>query len=349
MFDNNTSFLEHVNPWAYIFLDNTLTSKNDMYRIPVMETPPSTSTVGYPIRIVAQRTGLTTPVIRAWERRYEAVSPSRSPAGQRVYSEADVRHLQLLAALVKGGHGIGSIAQLSTERLAELVEEEAAASEAGPLVDAPVLQVQLDQALELVESMRPDELERLLKRAAVTFRTEELIEGLLVPLLRGIGAAWQSGRFGPSSEHVASVTMRRFLEWLSTTVQVDLSSPVLVTGTPAGQRHEFGALLAGLVAADEGWQIRFLGPDLPGDEIARGATAFGAAVVALSAIYPELTRSDVDEVTLLRGRLHPSIDLIIGGPAADPHSARWRESGVLWYPDLDAYRTGLRGLRRPTG
>ncbi|MGI9628958.1 MAG: MerR family transcriptional regulator, partial [Longimicrobiales bacterium] len=49
---------------------------------------------GYPIRIVAQRTGLTTPVIRAWERRYGTVTPARSEAGQRVYSEADLERLQ---------------------------------------------------------------------------------------------------------------------------------------------------------------------------------------------------------------------------------------------------------------
>ena len=305
-----------------------------------------TSTVGYPIRVVAQRTGLTTPVIRAWERRYDAVSPSRSSAGQRVYSEADIRHLQLLAGLVKVGHGIGSIARLSTDRLAELADQEVA--KPGEAAQ-PTLQAEVDEAMAFVEALQADELERLLMRAAVTFRTEELIHGILVPLLREIGSGWQSGRFGPGSEHVASVAMRRFLEWLSTTVQVDTSSPVVVTGTPAGQRHEFGALLAGLVAADEGWQVRFLGPDLPGGEIARSAEVYGAEVVALSALHPVMSNGQVEEVAVLRNLLPPSTNLIIGGPGAAPFVSTWRESHILWYTDLEAYRAGLRSLRPHIG
>ncbi|MBR43506.1 MAG: hypothetical protein CME18_03760 [Gemmatimonadetes bacterium] len=38
----------------------------------------------HPIRVVAQRTGLSTPVLRAWERRYGVVTPNRSNGGQRL-------------------------------------------------------------------------------------------------------------------------------------------------------------------------------------------------------------------------------------------------------------------------
>ena len=41
---------------------------------------------GYPIRAVAQLTGLSVDTLRAWERRYKAVSPQRQGRG-RVYNE----------------------------------------------------------------------------------------------------------------------------------------------------------------------------------------------------------------------------------------------------------------------
>ena len=300
---------------------------------------------GYPIRVVSQRTGLTTPVIRAWERRYGTVMPARSEGGQRVYSEADLARLQLLATLVGAGRGIGSIAELSTESLEALVDEELAAGPSSHQSFQPAIQQLVEQALVLVETLKPDELERLLMRAAVTYRTKELVDGVLVPLLREIGSAWQTGQFGPSSEHVASLTIRKFLEWLSTTVQVQAEAPLLVTGTPSGQRHEFGALLAGLIGADEAWRVRFLGPDLPGVEIGKAVRSFGASAVALSAIYPAMGEAAVEDVISIRESLPDRIDLIIGGPASDAHSARWTEAGILWYPSLDEYRAGLVRIR----
>jgi DNA-binding transcriptional MerR regulator len=55
--------------------------------------------------------------LRLWERRYEVVGPAKSEAGQRLYSEDDVRRLVLINALVQRGHAIGAIARLKREQL----------------------------------------------------------------------------------------------------------------------------------------------------------------------------------------------------------------------------------------
>ena len=64
----------------------------------------------HPIRVVAQRTGLTPATIRAWERRYDAVAPTRSEGGQRVYTDLDVQRLRTLKALTDAGRGISMVA-----------------------------------------------------------------------------------------------------------------------------------------------------------------------------------------------------------------------------------------------
>jgi len=45
----------------------------------------------YPVRVVAARTGLSPHVLRAWERRYQVVVPTRSEGGQRLYSGLDMK------------------------------------------------------------------------------------------------------------------------------------------------------------------------------------------------------------------------------------------------------------------
>ena len=47
------------------------------------------------MRLVILRTGLTADLLRAWEKRYGAVTPMRSHGGQRLYSDADVERLWL--------------------------------------------------------------------------------------------------------------------------------------------------------------------------------------------------------------------------------------------------------------
>ena len=79
----------------------------------------------YAIRYVSQRTGLTSHVIRAWEKRYQAVVPRRSAKNRRLYSENDVQRLQLLKRVTDEGHNISHVAKLDSSELLELAQQAA--------------------------------------------------------------------------------------------------------------------------------------------------------------------------------------------------------------------------------
>lgn len=66
----------------------------------------------FPIRVVAELTGINPVTIRAWERRYELVRPTRTPGGHRLYSRLDVERLREAAALVAEGIAIGRAARM---------------------------------------------------------------------------------------------------------------------------------------------------------------------------------------------------------------------------------------------
>jgi DNA-binding transcriptional MerR regulator len=68
----------------------------------------------YGIGTVARLTGLKPDTLRVWERRYGLGASHKSATGRRQYSQSDLEHLQMVAALVKGGSRIGEIA--SSER-----------------------------------------------------------------------------------------------------------------------------------------------------------------------------------------------------------------------------------------
>jgi MerR family transcriptional regulator, light-induced transcriptional regulator len=289
-----------------------------------------------PLRSVVLRTGLSEHRLRAWERRYGAVSPSRTQGGQRRYTEADLDRLRLLRDLVSGGRTIGSIASRSTGELRELVLADGSGAEFDP--PTPSFEEEILAALRAVETRDSGAMYDLLARAAMLSPSLDFIEGLLAPLLRRIGRMWEEGVIGVGEEHIASQVVRdlggRLLRASSA------RGPVLLCTTPAGQRHEFGALLAALAGAAAGWRILYAGPDLPPGEIARLATRAEAPVVALSILYPDAETELTRGLRALRAGLPSDVDIVLGG-AAQAETAASEVDGIAF---LRSYRELLELL-----
>ena len=73
----------------------------------------------YTIGVVVRRTNIHPETLRVWEMRYELIVPGRSETGRRLYSESDIRKLQLVKQLTERGHGVSSLAKLSSDELRE--------------------------------------------------------------------------------------------------------------------------------------------------------------------------------------------------------------------------------------
>ena len=57
----------------------------------------------YTIKEAALRTGISVPALRAWERRYGVVAPTRTAAGYRLYDDRALERLRTMRALVDAG------------------------------------------------------------------------------------------------------------------------------------------------------------------------------------------------------------------------------------------------------
>ncbi len=255
-----------------------------------------------------------------------------------------MHRLALLHRAVEEGRNISHVAPLSVQELEELVREDQV-ERVGPPSAEPMDTLSasgiLEKAGRAVREMDPAELERILMRGALALPVPTLLDEIVSPLLESIGTGWKAGQLGPAQEHVASVIVRRFLEWLLNTVGVGGGAPVLVAGTPAGERHELGALLAAVSAAAEGWRSVYLGPDLPASEIATAATRVGAGVVALSVVDPAKGHDLAREILRIRELLPRSIRLIVGGTIEILSLVEGEEEGVEVMEGLPELRADL--------
>ncbi|MBM3845259.1 MAG: hypothetical protein FJ405_03100 [Verrucomicrobia bacterium] len=144
-----------------------------------------------------------------------------------------------------------------------------------------------------------------------------------------------------SHEHFAFSLLKTFLANLARTNITHPGAPHIVIATPRAQHHEMGAYLANTAAANCGWRVTFLGPDLPAAEIAIAARQCGARAVALSLVYPITDASLTGELTQLKNALPPECALVIGGRAAGAHATLINQIGATLIEDLTVFCTWL--------
>jgi methanogenic corrinoid protein MtbC1 len=266
----------------------------------------------YRIGAVSRATGIAPDTIRMWERRYGNLVPARSDAGGRLYSDADIAHLRLVKQLIDRGHAIGRLAHLSEEELREILLRHDAGFGGGELIPVDTARIR-DQFIAAISQFDVAAAQQLLARASLALPPAELVEELLSPMLREVGHRWASGRLKVSHEHTASTLLRSLIGGILATY-APRGGPTLVVTTPSGELHEFGALLAALLAAAAGWHVLYLGPNLPADEILETALNSEATAVALSLVTAEAPDASADLKKLV-DELPPEVTLIAGGEA----------------------------------
>jgi len=302
----------------------------------------------HPIGVVSRRTGLKPDLIRAWERRYGAVEPGRTETRRRFYSDADIERLLLLRRVTSTGRGIGQVAGLSNEALQALIEDEPGIpAEAGTpaVVSSAGAEPFLALCLSAAQRLDARDLELQLERASVAVSRINLLEKLLVPLLHRIGDLWHQGEIRPNQEHLTSAVVRSFLGGLRSSGHLPASAPQLIVTTPARQVHELGALIVAAVAALEGWQTTYLGPDLPPEEIAAAAVQKGARAVAISIVYPPDDPALGEDLRKLRRLLPSATQILAGGRAASSYAAVFDDIGAVQVDTLGHLREELELIR----
>ncbi|MGD9186326.1 MAG: MerR family transcriptional regulator [Desulfobacterales bacterium] len=303
----------------------------------------------YAIRYVSQRTGLTPHVIRAWEKRYQAVVPLRSAKNRRLYSEDDVQRLQLLKRVADEGHNISHVAKLDSSELLELAQQEAPMTPWAPKNNGLHLQQKAAQdyrceCLSAVINLDPDRLNRSYDKAEVDLTRSALLKEVIVPLFEEIGNLWRNGALKIINEHMAtSVTRTLLLNMLRATAVSD-SAPRIVVATVVGQWHDMGALTVALTAAEYGWQPLYFGPNLPVEEIAAAVKQSSARAVAISITHSLDQHPFINELRKLRRYIGDDLILFVGGQAVSGHIQILEEINAKHISNVDQLSEELNSV-----
>ena len=309
--------------------------------------------IRYPMKMVTQRTGLSSHVVRVWERRYEAVTPDRSGTNRRLYSEDEVHRLSLMAQLTRSGHSIGQIAKLETAELERMVDElptevsmPEPGSNGGKRSGMDAIEGYLERAWQAVGELDGRQLQGVFEQASREIGGSAMIEKVIVPLTAKIGEGWDSGEISVAQERAASTVIEEVLIVAGRPHSETSGAPNLLVATPVGQLHQLGAALVVCMARRRGWAVTFLGSSIPADEMAHAAKLKGALAVALSIVYPGDDPDLGDELKRIRKLVDADCEILVGGRVAGAYQAALDEINAVQLDDLGALKDWLDAKRK---
>ncbi len=266
----------------------------------------------FTIKAVAQATGLSVETLRAWERRYEVVAPSRDSSGRRTYSAADVARLRLLRTATELGHTISRLAPLSMDELAKLVADSGGQARPGPVRG----QSFVERAIDATEHSDPSGVEEVLTSAIALLPPNEVVHTVIVPLVREVGERWHRGEVSIAQEHMVTDIVRRLVISVARGYLRAENGACLVLATLSGERHELGILMCSWLAATRRFRTHYLGADCPAEEIARFALEVDARAVLVSLVMPENEVPALQQLETLAHHLRGRCEIWVGGFAA---------------------------------
>ena len=288
-----------------------------MYRIAVSDQIKSGL---LPIRAVVARTGLNPDTIRAWERRYGAIEPDRSAGGTRQFSEEDVTRLLCLKELRERGFSLQTIAQLPT---AELKSMRSGDREVIPRVrpTQPPLSDQQQAYLDAIENLDANGALEQLHAMSEGIGNLQLILGVAIPIMWEVGDRWSQGTLGTAPEHLVRAQLKSLMTARFEQIPNPVGARKLLFTTPAGQLHEFGILAGSVLAKEAGFDVLYLGPNLPTEDIIWSVAKSQADILVLSVVR-RMDSEEIRQMERLVDTVAPTVPVWIGCPPEHPLIAR---------------------------
>lgn len=254
---------------------------------------------------LAASTGVSTDLLRAWERRYGLLRPARSNGGYRLYSALDQARVRAMVGHLDSG--------VPAAEAARLVLEEDRQVESVARTELPAMTAELHRALEGFDDAAT---QAALDALTARFSFETVAGEVILPYLRELGERWKRGDSSVAQEHFASIVLRGRLLALARGWDRGAGPRALLACAP-DERHELGLLVFGLALRQYGWRITFLGADTPIDTLTATAADLSPTVVVLIALTPEKLEPHRDSLALLAR----STRLLLGGAGADAEMA----------------------------
>jgi MerR family transcriptional regulator, light-induced transcriptional regulator len=145
-----------------------------------------------------------------------------------------------------------------------------------------------------------------------------LYQRVIAPAMHELGRLWEKGAITVADEHLATGVTHRVLavlrppELLKLTLEPSSDRPRAMLAAVQGERHALGLRMAADLLEDRGYQVAYLGADVPTEALLQAIETLSPDLLGLSATMPESTRRLEHLVEAVRSE-YPRLPLYFGG------------------------------------
>lgn len=234
----------------------------------------------FPIREVSRITGINPVTLRAWERRYGLIQPTRTESGHRLYSQTDIDEVRSILGWIERGVAVSKVGKILART--NSVRHQAAALDSDVLPgDWAQLQQQIKQA---VGAFDESQLEQLYGRIFASYPMTVVFEEVFLPVWREL--LLHQDRFGQASEwlFLDGFLRARTLQRLQFTSGL-ATHKVILTAMP-GQCRELELWVAGLLIGSAELDVQVLALGQPLEELTLVCGKVAPVAVVLYTNHP---------------------------------------------------------------
>ncbi len=178
---------------------------------------------------------------------------------------------------------------------------------------AAILRGDLTDALSVAQQARS---------RGLPFFYEQMIARSLVE----VGRLWQAGQISVADEHIATAVAQSVLASFYPSFPWVATGPKGIVACVEGERHELGARMAADLLVCDGWNVLYVGGDVPLAALVELVVRTRPVFVGLSFALAERLPTVRDAIARLR-REAPDVKLLLGGRGVAIDAARARDLG----------------------
>lgn len=261
----------------------------------------------YNIKAISNLVGILPGTLRAWERRYNIISPVRNEAGHRLYTEEHVYILKWLVQKVNEGFTIGQAINLYETKEHKSTNDESFTEnfQSDHLVN---------QIISALLSFEEGEAHSYINEAFSLYSVDKVLFKIISKVFIIIGDKWRNGEITSAHERFATSFLRTRLGMIYQNLPNNKHLPKLVAVCGPDEKHELGLLIFTIYLRRIGFQVIYLGASIDSADLDQVIKEVDPAGFIISCTLKENLKKTIDLAITIK-KIKPSVIIGIGGYA----------------------------------
>lgn len=207
----------------------------------------------FSIKELERLCGVSAHVIRAWEKRFEILTPERQGNNVRLYTIADVMRLSNVALLLANGFRISRIAAMAADDINVKISQ---------IKTTEVRQQKVvNRLVQYMFSYDTDRFDEELDDAVLSWGIDEVISRVIMPFLEKT-ALFSYSDTNIETHFVVTMIRRKLILGIERSAPVVMNGQSVLLYLPQGEHYDLVLLYLNYILKRQGYKIFYLGTDI---------------------------------------------------------------------------------------